>query len=288
VAVTEVVVASWNVHSGVDGWGRPFDVVGGCRALDADVLVLLETWHPDSGPSIGRQVAEDLGYHVQERTIARATMFSAPSSPASAARDGGRWGPKISNRIPHGPRIDRPDEEGLSPAHRNPARRRRFEGRERGAIGLAVLSRFPIARVQMWELTHALGDPTRRAAISTEVVVGDAQEDGQSTLKVVGTHLSHLRHASALQVRELRRRLASNGGPPMPTLVAGDFNLPGPAVSAGFPGFRRVVRGRTWPSWRPLLQPDHLLVVPPLVAAGEVVRCPGSDHLPVRAVISLP
>src|SRR5580698_6626735 len=44
-----VVVASFNVHGGVDGFGRPFDVVGSCRAIDADVLILQECWSPAEG-----------------------------------------------------------------------------------------------------------------------------------------------------------------------------------------------------------------------------------------------
>ena len=35
----EFVAASFNVHAGIDGWGRPHDVLGLCRRLDADVLV---------------------------------------------------------------------------------------------------------------------------------------------------------------------------------------------------------------------------------------------------------
>ncbi len=44
-------VASFNVHAGVDGWGRPFDLVAACGALKADILVLQEAWQPDDSPS---------------------------------------------------------------------------------------------------------------------------------------------------------------------------------------------------------------------------------------------
>jgi endonuclease/exonuclease/phosphatase family metal-dependent hydrolase len=286
VPVTEVVVASWNVHSGVDGWGRPFDVVGVCRVLDADVLVLLETWHPDGALSTGQEIAQCLGYKIEERTIAKATMLPPPRSDRPEL-ESARWGPSLWHRAPHGPRLDR----GPSAGRNSFARRSSFphhdlEGRERGAVGLAVLSRLPVVRTAVWELTHALGDVTRRAAISLEVVVDGGQPDARRSLLVVGTHLSHLRHASPLQVLELRRRLADAGADRVPTLVAGDLNLPGPVVAASFSGFRRVVKGGTWPSWRPTVQPDHILVTPALEGAGEVVRCPASDHLPVRAVLS--
>ena len=44
-----LTLATFNVHMGVDGWGRPFDVVGECAPLDADVLVMQESWEPDDG-----------------------------------------------------------------------------------------------------------------------------------------------------------------------------------------------------------------------------------------------
>jgi hypothetical protein len=41
-----LVVASFNVHGGVDGFGRPFDVIAACGELDADLVVLQESWSP--------------------------------------------------------------------------------------------------------------------------------------------------------------------------------------------------------------------------------------------------
>ena len=48
-AAPDLVVASFNIHSGVDGWGRRFDLVRACAELDADLIVLQEAWTPDSG-----------------------------------------------------------------------------------------------------------------------------------------------------------------------------------------------------------------------------------------------
>ena len=42
-----LVVASFNIHAGVDGWGRPYDLLGACRRLNADLLVLEEFFVPD-------------------------------------------------------------------------------------------------------------------------------------------------------------------------------------------------------------------------------------------------
>ena len=71
--------------------------------------------------------------------------------------------------------------------------------------------------------------------------------------------------------------------PTGPTIVAGDCNFWGPPVQRMLPGFRRAVRGRTWPAPRPHSQIDHVLLRGGLdVDAAEVLGPVGSDHRPVR------
>jgi endonuclease/exonuclease/phosphatase family metal-dependent hydrolase len=66
-------------------------------------------------------------------------------------------------------------------------------------------------------------------------------------------------------------------------VIVGDFNLWGPAVTALLPGWRRAVRGRTWPAHRPHSQIDHVLINRHLTYVnGEVVGDHHSDHRPVR------
>ena len=73
-----VRVASFNVHMGVDGWGRPYDLVAECAALDADILVLQEAWTPDDGsPGTAARVASELGYTVvAEAPLAHARLYA--------------------------------------------------------------------------------------------------------------------------------------------------------------------------------------------------------------------
>ena len=60
----ELTVASFNVH-----WGRgdrrsgyaPFDVAAACARLDADLIVLQESWAPDDGVAQHHAVAQALG-----------------------------------------------------------------------------------------------------------------------------------------------------------------------------------------------------------------------------------
>jgi endonuclease/exonuclease/phosphatase family metal-dependent hydrolase len=103
-------------------------------------------------------------------------------------------------------------------------------------------------------------------------------------IEIVGVHTSSklwwlgpVRHMIALH-----RQLGSNGM--RPDIIAGDFNFWGPAVSALFPGWRRAVRGRTYPGNRPHSQIDHVLVRGDIeVISGEVLGATPSDHRPIRA-----
>jgi endonuclease/exonuclease/phosphatase family metal-dependent hydrolase len=93
--VAELTIASYNIH-----WGRgpksagfpPFDVVEACRRLDADVLVLQESWAPDDGPSQHQQVADALGMTVAcDASLARTVLEPRPhvvGRGASTAGDG--------------------------------------------------------------------------------------------------------------------------------------------------------------------------------------------------------
>ena len=82
-------LATFNVHMGVDGWGRPFDVVSECAALDADLLVLQEAWTPiDDGPGTAAAIATGLGYRiVAEASLARGRLYEPV---ATSSR---RWSP---------------------------------------------------------------------------------------------------------------------------------------------------------------------------------------------------
>ena len=67
-----------------------------------------------------------------------------------------------------------------------------------------------------------------------------------TNLTVVATHFSHLEFGSPLQTRALRRGL-----PPAdrPAALVGDMNMWGWTIDAMTPpGWRRVVRGKTWPA----------------------------------------
>lgn len=277
----EVVVATFNVHGGVDGWGRPFDVVQACKSFDADLIVLQETWKSDGRKSMADQIAGELGYEAHEMLTATGRLSGAHPHPEI------KWKP-TSRRL-DGPRVVLPDrtraakkivEGTTSPTWPDDRKWPHGAGSDRGSFLVAVLSRLPVVGTRTYTFRDLKYDNAERGALRVDVST-DA-----GTLAMVGTHMSHLSRGSPIQIRELKGLLAKID---QPTVVAGDMNLWGPPLVAQMPGWRRAVKGRTWPCWGPHSQPDHILVRDPVVVLkGEVLPSAGSDHLPIRARIAIP
>jgi endonuclease/exonuclease/phosphatase family metal-dependent hydrolase len=262
----QLVVATFNLHAGIDGWGRPFDVVASCSRLDADVLLLQETWTPEGGEGLASLVATSLGYEVHEVPLSDALLLEA------AKVVGTRWGPRNSRRNRS---LWLGDAEDLSHL-----RRARWGKARAGTWGIALLSRLPVRRVETIELGRLRRDSAkRRSAVLAEVEVGT------SSLTVVGTHLAHFTHGSPILLERLRRRLPAPG---QPVVLAGDMNFWGPPMSLALPGWRRAVRTRTYPSWRAHSQVDHIFVTRAVeVISGASVAVGKSDHLPLRARLAI-
>ena len=258
-----LVVANFNVHCGVDGWGRPYDVVAACGALEADVLVVEETWTPEAGVGTAEAVAAAHGYQVHGVALATGRL-AGPHPDAD-----GRWMPRIGWRAAHNA-LYLDSERGLPGRVAHTARYRQAEP---GAWGVAVLTRQPAELVRVVDLGRVAWDWSRRAAVIVRVP--------GAGLTVVGTHMTHLVMGSPAAYRRLSRALAPEvgGGP---AVLAGDMNLWGPPLSVLLPGWHRSVRGPTWPAWRPHSQVDHILVNDGTrVLSGEVRPDAGSDHRPV-------
>ena len=273
-----LVVASYNVHGGVDGWGRPYDVADVCRRLDADVLVLQESWHPDGGSGLAEDIGEAIGYAVTSLPLCRCRMYP----PAASVADRPSWGPLPWGGTRPGQGMDLRRREGKPPAGKGRPRPTPERPPHRGSWDLAVLTRVDRSLTELWDLGSLRRDPARRGAIVVVVTVPGHDR----ALTVVGTHMGHLSHGSPPQFLDLARRV---GALRSDVVLTGDMNLWGPPLSAVFHRLHRVARGRTWPAWRPLVQSDHVLVSRGLArrAVGEVVSLAGSDHLPVRVRIDL-
>lgn len=265
--LASVTLATFNIHMGVDGWGRPHDIAGRCRVLDADVYVLQENWAPDDGsPSNAAHIAGELGLEVvAEVALAHGRLHS----PHPAADH--RWGP---------PLVFAPKTLRLDGEHWDTSRQKGDRTFVRGQWGIALLSRVPLRDVDVISLGHLRRDAARRAVIRAVVDL-----DG-GPLVVHGTHMSHITQGSHAQYRLLGAALPDRG---RAAVLAGDMNLWGPPVSSYVRGWRRAVTGRTWPALRPHSQLDHIMVTPPVVVTGaRIGEFAGSDHRPVVATLSVP
>jgi endonuclease/exonuclease/phosphatase family metal-dependent hydrolase len=155
-----------------------------------------------------------------------------------------------------------------------PAKVREVDG-DRSWWGISLLTRAPVTSVSEHALGPVIFDDADRIAMRVELDVEGAP------FTVVCTHLTWRAWGIPKHLYRLRKVL-----PPGPGIAAGDCNMWGPIVSGALPGWRRAVRGRTWPAPRVQHQLDHILVNRGVrVRESEVCEFTGSDHLPVRATI---
>jgi endonuclease/exonuclease/phosphatase family metal-dependent hydrolase len=233
--VPDVVIGSMNLHAGIGTRGQPFDVEAAILSLNAPVVVLQETWSPDSaaGDDPVEAAAQALGAEVFRVPVRHIDTLRTVAIPADS-----------------GP----------------------------GTVGIALLSALPVTGYEVLKLGNVPGDlVTRRAQIATIELPGGA------ALRVVGTHLTY-RLLSPVQLARLLRYLS---GSTLPTVIAGDLNMPRQLARLA-PGFAAAVRGRTWPAELPMVQLDHVLTSRQVAHAhGTVLPPAGSDHLPVRARLQL-
>jgi endonuclease/exonuclease/phosphatase family metal-dependent hydrolase len=98
--MAELTVASFNVHWGIDARGRPFDVVAPALDLDADVLVLQESWRPFGRENAADELARTMGASLHEvpfmsdASPARPRYLVVPEGPA------GTMGLTVLSRLP--------------------------------------------------------------------------------------------------------------------------------------------------------------------------------------------
>ena len=141
-------------------------------------------------------------------------------------------------------------------ARSSPGRTSRRDGLGHGTVGLVDPQQTagPLDRARCRSGASSPTTPRNAAALHVELDV-----DG-TAVDLVGVHLtSRLPYGPPIQLRRLAPQLPTPG---RPAVVAGDCNFWGPGVRTLLPGWRRAVRGRTWPASRPHSQIDHILVRP--------------------------
>jgi endonuclease/exonuclease/phosphatase family metal-dependent hydrolase len=147
----------------------------------------------------------------------------------------------------------------------------------RGDLCISVLTSLPVTGYEVVPLGHGPGDSVPRYAQVLQMrVPGGA-------LRLVNTHLS-VSLASPLQLWRLWRQLRMD---PVPTIIAGDLNMPA-LLARRYPGLTDLVRGPTFPADQPVVQLDHILVSRGIdTHSGSVLPTVGSDHRPVWAEFQL-
>src|SRR3974390_742160 len=85
----ELTIVSFNSHAGLrarrNGVCEPYDLAAVLRGLDADVIVLQESWTPDGDDAAVREVAAELGAILFEKPFGRAPLAPSPPIPRAPA-----------------------------------------------------------------------------------------------------------------------------------------------------------------------------------------------------------
>jgi endonuclease/exonuclease/phosphatase family metal-dependent hydrolase len=265
-----VRVATFNLHAGVDGWGRPTRVLDHVVELDADVLILPELWRGDDDHDFFQELGARLNMRGDFAPLATGERVTSGT--------GGRsWQPRLAHFTgEHGLYFD----EHRSLTRTQHARRRGLEGVEHGQWGLALLTRLEIEEIHVKSLGRLPREKVRRA-----LIVARLRDAGRS-FYVVAVHGAHLSHGSYRQYRRIRDFVATLD-PSVPVLLGGDFNSWRPVLRVLLPGWRSLVHARTWPANRPHSQIDHLFVRGPWESLGGFAVDGGSDHRALVADVRL-
>lgn len=260
-------VATFNLHAGVDGWGRRTRAVDVAIELDADVLIAPETWRGDDGDDLYATLSAALRAEGVFVALARAERVSTGTG-------GATWQPRLAHLT---------GEQGLFfTEHRDltPSQRHGRGAPETGEWGLSLLTRLPIEEIRVEPIERLARERVRRA-----VIIATLRHQDQP-FHVVALHGAHLSHGSYRQYRRVRE-LVAQLDPATPTIVGGDFNSWRPLLRVLLPGWRSLVRARTWPGRRPHSQIDHLLARGPWRVLGGGSRDGGSDHRALYADVEL-
>jgi len=265
-----VRVATFNLHAGVDGWGRPTKVLDHVVSLNADVLILPELWRATSGVDFVADLKQRLGMEGLFVPLASGQRVTS-------GRGGRTWQPLLAHFSgERGLFFD--EHRTLSRAQR--VRRASADGVEDGEWGLGLLTRLPIREMH----SESLGRLPREKVQRT-LIVSTLEDEGRAfyVLAIHGAHLSHGSYRQYRRVSEIVDRL----DPATPILLGGDFNSWRPMLRVLLPGWRSIVNARTWPARTPHSQIDHLLVRGAWESLGGFASDGGSDHRALVADVRL-
>ena len=156
-----------------------------------------------------------------------------------------------------------------------------------GQYGEAVLSRFPLAKIENHPLPHTAGREPR-AALAVQITPAD----DRSTIMFIGTHLDHQGDALRLKQAEEINKLVANDD--MPAVLAGDFNAepdspPIKAILQRWTDATADAPQKTWPADKPTEKLDYVFFRPAgawrVVEKRVIEETAASDHRPLLVVL---
>jgi endonuclease/exonuclease/phosphatase family metal-dependent hydrolase len=264
-----VRVATFNLHAGVDGWGRTTAVLETIAALDADLLVLPELWRGEDEDMFG-ELSDRLG-------LVGAFAPLATGLRAHHATGGRGWQPVGAHFT--GERVLLFDEH-RDLTRTQSAHRARVERLEPGTWGLALLTRLPVDSSSVVPLGRMAREKVERALVVARLRVAGRP------FTALALHGAHLSHGSPSLYRRVGAYVAGLD-PSEPVILAGDFNCWRPLLRALLPGWRTLARGRTWPAYLPHSQIDHVLGRGPWRSRRSWTVDGGSDHRALACEVEL-
>ena len=165
--------------------------------------------------------------------------------------------------------------------------------------GVGLVSRLPVLEWRTtrfdaapWSLPLLVPGDRRpqviRVADEPRAAIAAVVQGGHGPFTVATVHLSFVPGYNVRQLRHLRTWLA---GLPRPLVLLGDFNLPG-RLPSRITGWQPLLRAATYPSMRPRVQLDHVLVdgFTPAQLTGAIATVhllPVSDHAAVTVDLDL-
>jgi len=254
-----VRVVSFNLHAGVDGWGRRTGALAALGEFGGDVFVLPELWRGANDDMV-RTLEADFGLRGLFVPLAEAER-------SIVTRGGPFWQPLSAHLTgEHGLYFS--EHRELKPAQR---RRRGATTLEEGSWGLGLFTRLAITRVFEVPLERL-----RREKVNRSVIIAQLRDD-EKDFYVVAIHAGHISHGSHRHFRRIQEIVAELS-PTLPVIMAGDFNAWRPVVRWSLPGWRSMVRAKTWPARLPHSQIDHVLARGDWRARAGYAVAAGSDH----------
>jgi endonuclease/exonuclease/phosphatase family metal-dependent hydrolase len=264
-----VRVATFNLHAGVDGWGRATSAYEHAVSLRSDILICPEIWRGDNGPDFFADFETDLSMKGAFAPLTRAERVSTGTGKKS-------WQPLLAHFSA---------ERGLYYREVRDLKKIQIKNRqnvtlEPGTWGLGLLTRFEIEEINVESLGRLPREKVNRA-----LIIAKLRDQGKS-FYVIAVHGAHLSHGSYLQYRRISAivRLLD---PSLPVLIAGDFNCWRPLLRVLLPGWTTLIRARTYPARIPHSQIDHILGRGPWKKLGGGASNGGSDHRALVAEVEL-